>query len=754
MPSEGQAKSEGELCSYALEVAGETAEAGAKEARSRPWTGLTSHEVIFISVERLLKGDDVDYLISHESVHLVLLRSSAMGMAQLVLEVLSHPLRPSGLVPVRSRQCLKILVEASRALHEICATVWPQAQGDAKRREKYWADQPASYRESAWPIAAWLDRTGLPGAEQQKLVAAMGEFALGCEPPPGALVDPGMLRAFLDDAAHHPERRFELARGELEKMSGEELAALARADSPPAALAAALTARLGPPAVPYTATPVTFGEWYGRWQSVFWDVVSIWLADPRLGDDDRSALPASREQAIMSLQPPDVPVMQAMLTQTFAVTARAIPSPRADDLLGYPLCLLSWNGLGRPIPGFERVGDTAGTLERDQAALWLYGPGTPLACAVAGQEVLTEYVNRLPDRSTLCVDDAFYLFPDADVLAAAPIVRDRRHLVIVRHRPLGSLINDPLLSMGLAHERRLEYTTWQGSVPGVSYFLFRPAERRTPVVVAPVPAPTAERALRILGGGAAAPTGLEWVHVPPDQFVNPLDPAAFDLVRFGAWFEDQPWPEFVSAGSPLPAPLSAPKSQEGTDEMSDADEIMRRLGAPPRSKDMGGDALRFLDPRVRTRLDEVRALEAAGRLDAAAAGYGLMILEKDPQTQAAGAIALGMLGLRGGDFDGAIAAFTVAGESGDRDLGPLGMLFLGQALQQTGNVFDAGRAFSAAAASRHPQHAPPAAFCLAGLLATAPSTVEVAIALLRWVVESGHPDVAALAADELKALAR
>jgi hypothetical protein len=104
MPGEDQAKSEGELCSYALEVAGETAEAGAKEARSRPWTGLTSHEVIFISVERLLKGDDVDYLVSHESIHLVLLRSSAMGMAQRVLEVLSQPLSPSGLVPVRSRQ--------------------------------------------------------------------------------------------------------------------------------------------------------------------------------------------------------------------------------------------------------------------------------------------------------------------------------------------------------------------------------------------------------------------------------------------------------------------------------------------------------------------------------------------------------------------------------------------------------------------------------------------------------------------------
>jgi hypothetical protein len=188
--------------------------------------------------------------------------------------------------------------------------------------------------------------------------------------------------------------------------------------------------------------------------------------------------------------------------------------------------------------------------------------------------------------------------------------------------------------------------------------------------------------------------------------------------------------------------------------MNDADEIMRRLGAPPRSKDMGGDALRFLDPRLRTRLDDVRALEAAGRLDAAAAVYGLMIMEKDPRTQAAGAIALGMLGLGGGDFDGAIAAFTVAGESGDPDLGPLGMLFLGQALQQTGNVFDAGRAFSTAAASRHPQHAPPAAFCLARLLAAAPSTVEVAIALLRWVVATEHPDVAALAADELKTLGR
>ena len=113
-----------------------------------------------------------------------------------------------------------------------------------------------------------------------------------------------------------------------------------------------------------------------------------------------------------------------------------------------------------------------------------------------------------------------------------------------------------------------------------------------------------------------------------------------------------------------------------------------------------------------------------------------------------------MLGLHEGDFDSAITAFTIAGESGDPNLGPLGMLFLGQALQQIGDGFDAGRAFWTAATSRHPQHAPPAAFCLARLLATTPTTVEVAIALLRWVIKTDHPDVAALAANELKMLAR
>lgn len=729
----------GELCSYAMKVAEQTAEAtGATQARSRPWAGLTSQEAILISVERLLKGEDVDYLVSHETIHYALLHASALGLAQLAVEALSSPLNPAGVISIRSRQCLKILVEASKAEHEICATVWPQANSDVKRRERYWADLPASYRELAQPVAAWLDGTGLPGVEQQKLMIAMGEFALGCEPPAGALVEPGVLRAFFDEPQHHPGRRFELARAELEKMRGDELTAIAAADSPPAALAAAVNVGLGGAAVPYAATPANFRDWYERWQSVFWDVVSIWLADPRPSEDDRSVLPVSREQAITFLQPPNVPVMQTLLTRTFSVTARAISDPRADDLFGYPLCLLTWNGLGRPFAGFEKADGSADMVGPDQAAVWLYSPSAPLSCAVVGQEVLTDYVKRLPDRSTLCVADAFYLFLDADVIAAAPIVRSRRHLVIVEHTPLGSLIEGALLSMGLARETRLEYTTWQGTVPGVSYFLFRPAERRTPVVVAPVPAPTAERALRVLGSGAASSTGLEWVHVAPDQFVDPLDPTAFDLVRFAAWFEDQPWPGPIATGSPVSVPDQAPDPWG--------------LGAPP-TGGRGGDILSWVPSSTMAKIAEAGQLEARGKLRQAERGYRKLMRSDVRSVRAAAAISLGFLCQRADRLRDCVAAWQFAAETSDPDLAPYALLQLGQLFQATWDLSSAVNAYLAAAHSGNAEHAPPAALCLALLFDQMKMGDKVDIrALLQWVVDSGHPDVAQIAAQHLAGL--
>jgi tetratricopeptide (TPR) repeat protein len=177
------------------------------------------------------------------------------------------------------------------------------------------------------------------------------------------------------------------------------------------------------------------------------------------------------------------------------------------------------------------------------------------------------------------------------------------------------------------------------------------------------------------------------------------------------------------------------------------------LGPPPDSRGQGQDALSNLRAPVRRRLDEAGRHEAMGDFGRAQAGYTEMIASSDPQTRAAGSIALGLMFMHRLNLIGATKAYRPAINSSDPDLAPLALLYTGQAWQAIGDLSTAMEAFYAAAKTRHPNHAPPAAYYLGKLGAMTGMDAPLPIELLLWVVDSKHPGVWPLAAVEVAKIA-
>lgn len=713
-------------CSYALQAPTSTATG---RTVTLGWVGLTGQEITQVSVERLAQGQDVDDVMSHESIHNALMHSTPVGLAQLVLTVLASPVQPPGVVVTTSRKTLATLTEAARRPHEICATVWPQIGRESSRTADYWRTTPASNAEIAGPVARWIAASSVPVENQRRLVYGLAQYALGCSPPMAALTDPRTMRTFLS-ASRDPGRRFDAALAAVTEMSATQLAALARADDVAAGLAALPALAAGP----YTAVPAAYGKWALEFCDALSGVCAAWRDDARVTEEERRALPLERAAGLMFLQPPGPPMMSAILTQTVAADATYLGPREAPELLPYALCQVTWNSSGGPLGAYTSPHGSPVVVGHEEAALWLHHPDMPPAIALARQGVLRDYVERLGDDRTLCVSDAFYIFPRADLLASEPVLRGRRHLVVVRRRSLAGLLGDPLLAMGLASEKHLEVTTWNGSSPGVAYVLIRPAAARAPVIVAPVPTPTAEAAVRELRAGSIG-SDLRWSYVKPDRFIGRDVRIGVDLIRFCLWFEDQPWPaEYRPA--PLPTPGGGTTSRASAPAGADPG----GLGPPPTGAH-GGDALARLPDSTRLLLDAGGSYEVRGKARKAAEFYRRMTTEGNATDRAAGWLALGFLEAHRDHLRECEQAWRAAVAVGHPDLSPLALLYLGSLCERTYRGMEAVALYSQVVGLRHPEHSPPAAFGIARLLLDKDQT-EVASALLTWVVRSGHPDVA------------
>jgi hypothetical protein len=685
---------------------------------ARSWAGLTSQGRILISIEQLAAGQDVNVLVSHETVHDVLIFSSVLGMQQLALSLFAMPPWPEFSLSGVLRRLLASTIRASVRAQEGCATFLPSLARDAADLAGYLAALPAEYRDLIGPLDWLHDRARRLGQDAiTRLVFAIGRFSLGVPLPATVLTDPAAIASFFRDPASNPNERFARACAALKEADVTDLARLSDAPRPEAEIAG----RWCSPPVPCQIAPTDGAEFVATWRDIIREMIATWSDQPRLTDAEREELrdAASHPELLMPLPAPGV--LKAVLTHTVSADGPIADHPPVTSLVPYELAYLSYNGFENTLPGVEGVSGHDLPLAPGDAALWLASPtATPPDMAARLSEAeLRDYLAAAAPDTTIVSYDGTYMFPDGDLLAGRPLLRGRPHLVLVVSRSPAALIDDPLLSVGLAGQTELRYTVVGGDTPGVSYLLVAPATLPYPVLIVAAPWPTADRARQELRAGRGRPE-LRWTEVEQQEFfaTTPVK----DLVRFFAWFEDKPWPP-------------------GTER--------QLLGPPPDSRGRGGDAVQNLSVSARRPLDKAGTSEAHGDYRRAGAGYAEMMDSGDRHISAAGAVALGMMLSHLGDQRGAVAAYEQGASRADPDLSPLAILYLGQVKQATGDFPAAAEAFLATALTRHPDHAPPAAFCLARLGAMTGMSQSRRAELLRWVVGSGHPGVARLAAAEL-----
>lgn len=709
-------------------------ESAATEAElqvARSWAGMTSGGRILISIEQLAAGQDVNNLVSHETVHDVLLHSSFLGMQQLALSVFGYPPWPEFSLSVAVRRTLGSTVRASVKVQEACATFLPSLRFEISALAAYSDSLTPGYREVLQSLE-WLRRTNLEPDLMTKLVFSLGRFSLGIRLPPATLTGGAELRAFLSDGKHNPNERFAAASAALERGRVADLAALARVESPELEIAKTWYARSVGEGATYVAPPEPGPAWLGRWRELVSEMVQVWVDDRRVNDKDRETLRDTASHSELLLQPPSASVLKAVLTHTVSTSGGIADHPAIETLLPYELALVLYNGYATPVPGIEKVNNTGLPLAPTEAAIWVESPSRESAAARLSDAELRQFVSSAPADTTICVYDATYLFPLGDVLADAPLILTRSHVVLVTSRSLGGLLADPLLSTGLAGTSELHYAVISGETPGAAYFLAAPATKAYPVLVVPAPWPTVARArddLRRSGDHA-----LGWTEIAPDAFIKGA--RSVDLIRLFSWFENKPWPAFLVRQPDVP--LGSVAVQDFLD-----------LGPPLDSRDCAEDALEQLSKSVRGQLDEAVRLEARGKVRRAETGYKKMIAMADPEMRAAGSIALGMMLARRGRAQAAFDSYQPAIQSGHPDLAPLAGLYMAQLLLAMGDVAGAIQGFLIVAKTRHPNHGPPAAYYLGELLRATGRDLATQRKIFKWVVDSQHPAVSPLAAIEL-----
>ena len=495
------------------------------------WLALTTHGVIYISVEQLARGRDVHYILSHETCHDVLLGTSAMGRQLEALSLFTNPPMPAGRLQRKARGVLREGMAASMRTQEGCATFLPSNGLAADDLAGYWRDVPAAYREYADNLE-WLRGRELPREAVERIVFSIGRFALGCRLRPAELASPAATAAAMDDPLRNPDLRFEAACRCLMEASDAELRAIADAESP-----GELIARQWHPDAPVPHEPAWEGD-KARWIEVITELASTWLTDKTLAPPERDMLTNAVEQPARFTAMPTYTTLKALLIQAEPVSSVVLDRPPVDRLLAHRLSWISFNGYPQDMPGIEFVDGRHMPLEADAAAMWVESPGLqPLTARLPPADV-REYVSRVPSETTLCFFDGGYLFPYGD-LFGEEMVRGRPHVVFLRNRSLGGFLRELAIYGELAGESSVLYSVIGSDIEGVSYMVIRPASGSYPAVIAPVPDPTANRAVGLIEEDHYEP--LQWqAQLPPDMVRS--NPGMFrHLARVFASFEGKPW---------------------------------------------------------------------------------------------------------------------------------------------------------------------------------------------------------------------
>jgi hypothetical protein len=459
------------------------------------------------------------------------------------LAVFAEPPWPAGRLRRKARRLLAAANPASIRTHEGCATFLPSSGLSGGDLEAYRAGVPPAYREFASALE-WLRERGLPQKAVEHLVFGIGRFALGARVPSSGLASPASLAEALRDPARNPDERFAAACEALSSATEAELLVIARAPAPAAVIAAQWYPRAGLVTAPYE--PVPEGErWLQWWGELIAELAKAWSADPELPREEGERLMDAARNSLLLLPTPTYTTLKALLTRTVSQTGAVWDHPPVDRLLRHRYAEVSYNGLDLQVPGIENVDGKSLPLAPGEAALWLSSPGVQPAAARLSRPEFIEYLRRVSPETTICLYDGTYWFPDGDLLSGEPLIRGRPHAVLLQQRSLGVLLSLLDAAGTIAGEDAAIYSAVGSDIPGVIYFTIRPASARYPLIVAPVPGPTSDRAAKLIEDGAYP--GLRWRRAE-----DPLELAGGDhsfmvhLTRICATFEDkQSWLEFA-----------------------------------------------------------------------------------------------------------------------------------------------------------------------------------------------------------------
>jgi hypothetical protein len=500
----------------------------------RTWAGLTRQGMIMISIDRLRGGALLDDVVAHESVHNVLLKVTQAGLVQMALDFAGTDPWPEGALRRRCAALLGLSLDATRYTHEGCATFVPGVGRTGAELARYTAQHPADYLAAANSLE-WLRGRAVDDDLKRGCAFALAVAALSVPVldrwREAQLDDLDAAARFWSDPTLRPDRRFPVFCEHLRAISANDVEALVAGG-----VEQLRGVRLGGREMP--VAPLDPDTWTGSGLlTVFRSIFGRLLDEVPLSADERDSLESAMNAPWLALNAGGSPEMAVLLKNTRPVTGGMAVDPPLEALDGYPLVRVLHNTGAGALPGLEPIGDRPWLLGPGDAALWLTAPARPPRACQLSSGVFRAYLARLPEDTTLAVQDGTYYFGAG---TGEPLLLTRRHVVWVENRTPRA-IADTVAAAGLDAKRGpVLITNAISDIPGVSYLLLRPASRPFPLVIVPTSSAAAMLTKDYLIADPG-PVRFRFLTSPEEFFGASGRRVLVDFGRVVHDFEGRPW---------------------------------------------------------------------------------------------------------------------------------------------------------------------------------------------------------------------